>query len=69
MNLCGMNKSTFDPCLFIGTKVMCICYVDDLIFWALDESYIDELADQLISAGVSLEQESDAAGFRCQDGN
>ena len=41
----------------------CICYVDDLIFWALDESDINELADQLISAGVSLEQESDAAGF------
>ena len=63
MNLCGMVQSTFDPCLFIGAKVMCICYVDDLIFWALDESDINELADQLISAGVSLEQESDAAGF------
>ena len=63
MNLCAMNQSKFDPCLFIGTKVMCMCCVDDLIIWALDESYIDELANQLISAGVSLEQESDAAGF------
>lgn len=33
------------------------------IFWALDGSDIDKLADQLISAGVPLEQESDAAGF------
>ncbi len=63
MNLCGMEQSTFDPCLFIGAKVMCICYVDDLIFWALDESDINKLADQLISTGVALEQESDAAGF------
>ena len=63
MNLCGMEQSTFDPCLFIGAKVMCICYVDDLIFWALDESDINKLPDQLISAGVALEQESDAAGF------
>eukprot|EP00804_Cyclotella_cryptica_P004230 CCRYP_014577-RA/>CCRYP_014577-RA protein AED:0.25 eAED:0.60 QI:0/-1/0/1/-1/0/1/0/258 len=63
MNLCGMGQSTFDLCLFIGVKVMCICYVDDLIFWALDESDINELVDQLISAGVALEQESDAAGF------
>ena len=58
-----MEQSTFDPCLFMGERVMCICYVDDLIFWALDESDIDKLADQLISAGVSLEQESNAAGF------
>ena len=47
MNSCGMVQSTFDPCLFIGAKVMCICYVDDLIFWALDESNINELTDQL----------------------
>ena len=63
MNLCGMEQSTLDPCLFIGEKVICICYVDDLIFWAIDEADIDTLANQLIAAGVSLEQESDAAGF------
>ena len=42
---------------------MCICYVDDLIFWALDESNINKLADWLISAGVSLVQGSGAARF------
>jgi len=42
---------------------MCICYVDDLIFWSFDEADIDELGNQLISVGVALEQESDAAGF------
>eukprot|EP00804_Cyclotella_cryptica_P017057 CCRYP_003306-RA/>CCRYP_003306-RA protein AED:0.08 eAED:-0.00 QI:0/-1/0/1/-1/0/1/0/182 len=35
MNLCGMEQATFDPCLFIGAEVMCICYVDDLIFWTM----------------------------------
>ena len=54
MNLCGMEQSTLDPCLFIGEKVICIGYVDDLIFWAIDEAGIDALADQLIAAGVSL---------------
>eukprot|EP00804_Cyclotella_cryptica_P007787 CCRYP_001378-RD/>CCRYP_001378-RD protein AED:0.47 eAED:0.48 QI:0/-1/0/1/-1/1/1/0/137 len=63
MNLCGMEQSTLDPCLFIGEKVICICYVDDLIFWAMDEADIDTLVNQLIAAGVSLEQKSDAAGF------
>lgn len=61
--LCGMQQARFDPCLFIGAKVMCIYYMHDLISWELDESYIDELADLLVSTGVSLEQESNAAGF------
>ena len=58
-----MERSALDPCLFIGEKVMCICYVDDLIFWSLDEADIDELGNQMISVGVALEQESDAVGF------
>ena len=37
--------------------------MDDLIFWAMDEAGINNLAKQLIAADVSLEQESDAAGF------
>ena len=63
VNLFGMEQSTLDPCLFIGEKVICICYVDNLIFWAMDEADIDTLANQLIAAGVSLELESDAPGF------
>ncbi|KAL3804514.1 hypothetical protein HJC23_002553 [Cyclotella cryptica] len=63
MKLCGMEQSTFYPCLFVGIKVMCICHVDDLIFWVLDESDTDKLSDRQISAGVALEQESDAAGL------
>ena len=63
MTLCGMEQSIFNPCLLIGAEVMCICYVGKLIFWALDESNINELEDQQISADVSLEQESDVAGF------
>ncbi len=29
---CGMPHTLFDPCLFLGKKVIDICYVDDLIF-------------------------------------
>lgn len=60
---CGLTQSKLDPCLFIGEKVICVCYVDDLIFWSRDESHIEELAEMLRSEGVDLEQESDAAGF------
>ena len=58
-----MKQSQFDPCLFIGDKVICMCYVDDLIFWARDEVEIDKIATQLREVGVDLEQETDAAGF------
>ncbi|EJK59956.1 hypothetical protein THAOC_19768 [Thalassiosira oceanica] len=33
----GMPQSDLDPCIFVGEKVICICYVDDLLFWARDE--------------------------------
>ena len=44
---CGLPQAPFDPCLFIGKKVIAICYVDDLIFWARNEKDIVELAVQL----------------------
>ena len=59
----GLTQSKLDPCLFIGEKFICVCYVDDLIFWSRDESQIEEFAEMLRSEGVDLEQESDAAGF------
>lgn len=63
MEACGMPQSKLDPCLFVGEKVLCICYVDDLLFWAKDEKDIHNLAVQLRELGVDLEQEDDAAGF------
>ena len=59
----GMPQSDLDPCLFIGEKVICIVYVDDLLFWARDETDISEVALKLRDIGVDLEQEDDAAGF------
>ena len=63
MEKCNMPQSSLDPCLFVGKNVICICYVDDLLFWARDEKDIHELAMQLREEGVDLEQEDDAAGF------
>ncbi|KAL7465925.1 hypothetical protein ACHAXS_006230 [Conticribra weissflogii] len=63
MALCNMPQSQLDPCLFIGNKVICICYVDDLLFWAKDEKDIHDLAIKLRELGVDLEQEDDAAGI------
>jgi len=60
---CGLKQSKFDPCLFVGPNVMCIVYVDDLIFWSRNEAHIDNVAMELCKLGVLLEQETDAAGF------
>ncbi len=60
---CGLKQSKFDPCLFIGPDVMCVVYVDDLIFWSRDVAKIDRVAMELCKLGVALEQEDYAAGF------
>ena len=63
MDICRVPQSEFDPCLFIGKNVICIYYVDGLLFWVKDEKDIHELALKLYEVGVGLEQEDDAAGF------
>ncbi len=62
LKLCGLKQSKFDPCLFIGPDVMCIVYLNDLIFWSCDITNIDRLAMELCKLGVALEQEDGAAG-------
>ena len=34
MKLCVMYKTQLDPWFFAGEKLICICCVDDLIFWS-----------------------------------
>ena len=51
------------PCLFIGDKVICIVYVDNLIFWEKYESDMHDLAMKLFDLGADLEEEEDASGF------
>lgn len=63
MVACGMEVSKLDPCLFVGEKVIAVAFVDDILFWASDEAYINELASKLRAQGLLLEQEDDAAGF------
>ena len=43
--------------------MICVVYVDDLIFWSKDVPLINGVAMQLRKLGVDLEQEDDAAGF------
>ena len=40
----GLEQPKFDPCLFIGPDVMCIVYVNDLIFWSKEVPRINRVA-------------------------
>jgi hypothetical protein len=60
---CGLEQSKFDPCLSIGTKVICVVYVDNIICWSKDTEDINSSAIQLCELGVDLEQEDNTAGF------
>jgi hypothetical protein len=59
----GLEQSKFDPCLFVGTKVICVVYVDDIIFWNKDTLMINSSAMHLRELGVDLEQEDYATVF------
>ncbi len=58
-----MAQSKFDPCLFVEPKVIAICFVDDLLFWARDEEDINNLAITLQEQGDDLGEEEDNVGF------
>jgi len=60
---CGLKQSQLDPYLFIGSCVICIVYVEDLVFWSPKEEYIYKFGERLRSDEVELEEEGDAAGF------
>ncbi len=46
-----------------GPDVICVVYINDLIFWSKDVPQINGVAMQLHKLGVDLEQEDNAAGF------
>ena len=58
-----MKQSKHDPCLFIGDIVICVAYVDDLLFWSKDDAEIDASIESLKLLCVDLEKEGDASGY------
>jgi hypothetical protein len=60
---CGLEQSKFNSCLFIGPDVICVVYVDDLIFLSWEVPRINQVAMKLQDLGIDLEKEDNAAGF------
>eukprot|EP00956_Cyclotella_meneghiniana_P013817 scaffold20267_cov42-Cyclotella_meneghiniana.AAC.1 len=59
----GLVKSNFDPCLFIGTHVIVVVYVDDCLLYAKEDKYIEDLLVKLRERKVQINCEGSAEGF------
>ena len=64
----GLLPSEHDPCLFLGDHVICVVYVDDCLFFAKEDKYIDEIVQKLRKDGFELNYENTSVtGFLGQD--
>jgi len=59
----GLHKSTFDPCLWFGTDIMLVQYVDDCGISAAKQSTIDDFVAALRKEGLALTQEESFSEF------
>ena len=53
----GFVVSKMDPCLFMSNNVVCEVYVDDCIFWARSQYYIDKIMKSFKGDGTSYNTE------------
>ena len=51
---CKIKQSEFDLHLLFGEKVICVVYVNDLLFWSKDEGDITQVALGLRSEGFNI---------------
>jgi hypothetical protein len=62
----GFKQSKYDPCLFVSDQVICLCYVDDCLFFARDGKDINAVIESLRRpepTKFGLNIEDDVAGF------
>jgi Reverse transcriptase (RNA-dependent DNA polymerase) len=58
----GFMQSEHDQCLFISDQVICLIYVDNTLFFAPKQEYIDEILEKL-QQSMTLKVENNVAGF------
>ena len=59
----GLKQSSLGPCLFIGKSIIALCYVDDILFYAREDSHIDDIIHLLKHDGIMIRKEGSAEGF------
>jgi hypothetical protein len=58
----GFRQSTVDACLFLHNDMICVCYVDDCLFFSRDSKLIDNMIVSL-KEDFDLEPEDDVSAF------
>ena len=59
----GCKPSDHDPCLFLSSDVVVICYVDDLLVYGRTDDAINVFIQQMAIQDVKLRREGTAEGF------
>ena len=59
----GFTQSECDPCLFYQKDIICVCYVDDCIFFSKESERLAKIVDNINDAEMDLNVEDDVAGF------
>ena len=59
----GLRQSNCDPCLFIGSDIIVIVYVDDILLYAKNDSTIDSLIAKLKKDDIWIRKEGSTEGF------
>eukprot|EP00957_Ditylum_brightwellii_P210098 15364571-Ditylum_brightwellii.AAC.1 len=59
----GMKTCEHELCIFVTSKVICLVYVDDCLFFAKKDSNITELLEQIKKHGLKHNVEEDAGEF------
>ena len=58
----GFKESKIDPCLFVKDDIICLIYVDDTIFFAKDQTIIQNMIESL-QKDFDLTDEGDVDAF------
>ena len=59
----GFKQSACDPCLFYQGGIICLCYVDDCVFFSKDNEMLEKVVQDIKDAELDLNVEDDVAGF------
>ena len=62
LEIAGFVQSENDPCLFISDNVICVCYVDDCLWWSPEQRHIDDAIER-VKVNMDLEVEDSVDGF------
>ena len=65
MEMFEMPQFKLDSCHFREKNNICVCFVDNILFWARDQNDICKIGMLMRKHKEDLEQEDSAAGFAC----